>query len=535
MLIKLIADNSTTKVVYNTSNREEIKSFNKIIRGLISYIPPSVEWSDKYKTGAWDGKISLYDARNQEFPSGLTDYVMEQLLNNDIECDWEDKRNLPWENANYTADYGNRILRDYQIESAEKVKKYSRGIVYLATGAGKTAAMCNILTHVKCKPVTIIVPSISLLKQTATELENTMRESGEKITVGRIGGGSKDPRLNSVNVVTYQSALAAYNTSWLVSKKKLVENELAEDNIKKSIPELEAELIIARKSKKLKTVKKIEDQIIQKREILKYKHDTQQLLETSQVLIVDECHLAAEIIEFISKKAKNAYYKVGLSGTPWRESNDEIRIEGALGRILIKIKSSELIKRKILCKPTILMYRNTSDFYSKSYQESYTNNIVNSDYRNQLISKLASETFNNNIPTVILVERIEHGKILESMIEGALFVPGADKGEDDPDDNEKDYRKRTLNKLANNELILIATQWIYTGVDCPPIQHLILAGSSSSSITTYQQVGRALRLHPGKDFCIISDFYDTNKYLKSHSAQRKKTYKLEEEFEFKVV
>ena len=535
MLIKLIADNSTTKVVYNTVDRDAIKGLNKMIRGIVSYTVPSAEWSDKFKIGVWDGTISLYDGKNQEFPSGLTDLVLEKLTENGIECDWEDKRNFPWENANYTADYGGRSLRDYQIESADKIKKYSRGIVYLATGAGKSLAMCEMLTKLRCKPVTVIVPSISLLKQTADEIERTILEDGKPIKIGRVGGGFHDPKLDSINVCTYQSALAAYNVSWLVSKNKIVENNQAEDKIKKSIPELEQELSLARKAKKLKTVKKIEDQIIQKREILDYKQRTQQLLETSQVLIVDECHLAAEIIEFISKKSKNAYYKVGLSGTPWRESNDEIRIEGALGRILIRVKSSELIRRKILCKPTILMYKNTSDYYSKGYQESYSNNIVNSEYRNHLISRLATETFEHGIPTVILVERIEHGKILEQMIDGALFVPGASKGEDDPDDAEKDYRKRTLNKLANNELILIATQWIYTGVDCPPIQHLMLAGSSSSSITTYQQVGRALRNHPGKDFCIISDFYDTNKYLKSHSAQRKKTYKLEEEFDFKVV
>ena len=532
-MIRLIADNSTTKVVY--TDKTQIKSLNKLLRDIISYDSPNAEWSNKYKTGVWDGKISIYDSRNQEFPSGLVDYVVEQLEARNIECEWEDRRQLPWKNAKYEADFGTKSLRDYQINAAEKIKEHCRGIIYMCTASGKTFTIAKAISLINCKPIVIIVPSISLLKQTSSEIENVLFENGKNVSVGRIGGGFWNPLLNSINVCTYQSALAAYNTTWMVSKNKLIEDPTAGENVKKSIPELEEDLIKARKSKNLKSVKKIESQIIDKRKTLSNKQNFQQLLETCQVLIVDECHLAAEIIEFISKKAKNAYYKIGLSGTPWRQNNDEIRIEGALGRILLKVKSSELIKRKFLCKPTILMYKVESKYDAKSYQESYSKNIVNADNRNQIITDLASETFKHNIPTVILVERIEHGKILEELIPNSLFIPGADKGEDDPDDNEKDYRKRTLNKLANNELILIATQWIYTGVDCPPIQHLILAGSCSSSITTYQQVGRALRLYPGKEFCIISDFYDTNRYLRTHGAERKKTYKLEEEFDFKLV
>ena len=121
-------------------------------------------------------------------------------------------------------------------------------------------------------------------------------------------------------------------------------------------------------------------------------------------------------------------------------------------------------------------------------------------------------------------------------IEESVFVPGGDKGEVDPSDEEKNYRRRMLNSVENNEIILIATQWANVGVDAPKISCLILAGSNQSSVTTYQQVGRVLRcvgkdinesVKNGKPDEIIIDFMLEQKNLKSHCNMRKKVYRNE--------
>ena len=131
---------------------------------------------------------------------------------------------------------------------------------------------------------------------------------------------------------------------------------------------------------------------------------------------------------------------------------------------------------------------------------------------------------------------MEHGHILEGMIEDAVFVPGGDKGEVDPTDEEKNYRRRMLNAVENNEIILIATQWANVGVDAPKIACLILAGTNSSPVTTYQQVGRVLRcvgkdvedsIKNGKPEAIIIDFASSHKNLRSHVNMRKKVYRNE--------
>ena len=178
---------------------------------------------------------------------------------------------------------------------------------------------------------------------------------------------------------------------------------------------------------------------------------------------------------------------------------------------------------------------------AKTYQEVYSLNIVNNWERNYRIKQFAEELKANSKPTLILVERKEHGEILEGMIEDAVFVPGGDKGFDDPSDEEKNYRRRMLNAVENNDIVLIATQWANVGVDAPKISCLILAGSNQSSVTTYQQVGRVLRCvgkdiedskTNGKECAIIVDFYSNQKNLKTHSNMRKKVYKNERAWKF---
>ena len=66
------------------------------------------------------------------------------------------------------------------------------------------------------------------------------------------------------------------------------------------------------------------------------------------------------------------------------------------------------------------------------------------------------------------------------LIEASVFEPGGDKGVDDPTDEEKNYRRRMLNAVENNEIVLIATQWANVGVDAPKISVLVLAGSNQS-------------------------------------------------------
>jgi superfamily II DNA or RNA helicase len=253
-------------------------------------------------------------------------------------------------------------------------------------------------------------------------------------------------------------------------------------------------------------------------------------------LIIDEAHLAAVVTEEIGNQAKNAYYRLGLSATPFRTDNQEIRIEGTLGGKVCEVSASDLVERGFLVPPKIFVVNISTVEPGQTYHEVYNLNIINCWERNFRIKQFAEGMKAKGIPTLILVERMEHGNILEGMIEDAVFVPGGDKGEVDPTDEEKNYRRRMLNAVENNEIILIATQWANVGVDAPRIAGLILAGTNSSPVTTYQQVGRVLRcvgknveesIKNGKPEAVIIDFASSHKNLRSHVNMRKKVYKNE--------
>ncbi len=549
------------------------------LRNELSYKVPDSEWSAKFKTGQWDGKISLYVKRNQSFPTGLTLRVAKLFDELSIKYSFIDKRSKPERDYLLTCNFMGKDLRDYQMYSGDLALKNQRGMLALATGAGKTMTSCYIFHKLKVKPVVFIVPAIELLKQTQKEFEKYLRLDGQPVKVGIAGGGLCDINLDGINVITYQTALIAFDKKYVETNNKIIDDN---GEGSKSTSQLQKELELAlsayKKARHLASgklsdlyeqVEKAEEQGHKNAEQLRKKYereissivkvelaamkkcqsawDTRQniLFQKAQVrnviqncnaLIIDEAHLAAVVTEEIGNQAKNAYYRLGLSATPFRTDNQEIRIEGTLGGKICEVSASDLVERGYLVPPKIFVVNIDTVEPGQTYHEVYNLNIVNCWERNFRIKQFAEGMKAKGIPTLILVERMEHGNILEGMIEDAVFVPGGDKGEIDPSDEEKNYRRRMLNAVENNEIILIATQWANVGVDAPKISCLILGGTNSSPVTTYQQVGRVLRcvgkdvedsIKNGKPEAIIIDFASSHKNLRAHVNMRKKVYKNE--------
>jgi len=1026
-MVKLVIQNVNTKIVgsydLNPSKSEKI---HEAIRKELSYSVPAAEWSPAFKEGRWDGTISLYYKRNQTFPTGLTSRVTRVLKENNVEFTLSDQRTKPEADYPLTCDFKGKTLRFYQTAAGDTAAKYQRGVISAATGAGKTMLSCYILSQIKVRPVVFIVPSIDLLTQTQKEFEGYLRLNGETIKVGMAGDNVYDLNHDGINIVTYQTALAAFGEKYQEKGSKIVSisdprgsrikttkgleddvekaKELlqsakarAKDNLRHLKNELDNcsnELIsveqspVDTKDKKahatwLKECKRLEKNLSSKKraydkelklavgsaqqaydkalsalnkrhKAIENKASLRNLIENCSAFIVDEAHVAAVVIECLGQHASKAYYRIGLSvaaesfvelkggpfnggwvgtieeaynilsqsqlcsticadggyeiikphheevysrgwlntggfgwkpiksfirhkntkplkvfraggdflsltddhsifkampdndgksnivscrsedikqsdilvcddgsnwlehnqfdidmikviekspnkskiichfsndetktsfnkqiksqnglqfvdklsfnglscdtrlkisdfsfllglyigcgwitdnsvsfaihkdniegfmlnfknlehmvsrmsispilsdiaeikieswilsdifkywfgesnqiqkrlppecimswpledrkrilngiqescgysvksicsvklnshslardvlallrscgikgmitcldsdlsepnefgvnyidsqdnnegylfieapvkdveeevsnsqwvydfemhdhpsfvangflvhnsATPWREDNQEVRIEGALGKKIFEITASDLIDLGYLVPPMIYMIRINHVEHADDYADVYYKHVTNCWERNWRIKQCAESFKDSGRPVLILVERREHGEILEGMIKDAVFVPGGDKGEADPTDEEKNYRRRMLNKVEANEIILIATQWANVGIDAPAISTLILAGSGQSSVTTYQQIGRVLRCvgkdaqqsaENGKPDAIVIDFMDEQKSLRKHSLKRKKVYKRERAFTFKVI
>jgi superfamily II DNA or RNA helicase len=597
-MVSIVITNTRCKIVGDLHPEKEHQyAFHNMLREKCGYMVPNAEWSPAYKNNVWDGIISLYDKKAQSFPTGLLSNVLNALKSQGCEYRLVDNRIKPDINIKIDttfADYG-RSLYDYQINAVERAMSVTRGILALATGAGKTMTACELISRMSVSPVLFIVPSRSLLKQTQKEFVKYLKVEEKSAHVGMLGDGVFDINPNGVNVITYQTALAAFNEKFSESKNKIEVDELVGEGTKKTLDQLKAEFSFAEKAyNKAKAqasqhlaeaslhIEETESQIslandkekkvlekslsllqkdfdktfgnLIKNEITAYKKakaslDTRlrsienkrkirELFSNAQAVIVDEAHLAAIVIEALANHADRAYYRFGLSATPWREDNQEIRLEGCMGKKLVEVSPTFLIDRGFLVPPRIFMIPiSYSEQTVVNYADSYTKHITKCWERNYRIKQFAEAFQEEGKPVMIIVDRIEHGNILEDMIKGSVFVPGSDKGEDDPDDEEQDYRKRMLDACERNEIILIGTQWLNTGIDAPAISVLVMAGSTQASATVLQTVGRVIRSHKesGKTEAVVIDFMDSDKHMRKHSLARKRVYESESGFDLRVI
>ena len=118
------------------------------------------------------------------------------------------------------------------------------------------------------------------------------------------------------------------------------------------------------------------------------------------------------------------------------------------------------------------------------------------DYRNGIIAAICRIHEGDSI--LILVDNKEHGKKLESMIGGSVFVSSC---------TGKRSKKMDAFKSGSSK-ILIATSLADEGLDTPIAEVLIMATPGKAAGKVIQRTGRVLRPHPGKDKGIIYEFRD---------------------------
>jgi DNA repair protein RadD len=117
---------------------------------------------------------------------------------------------------------------------------------------------------------------------------------------------------------------------------------------------------------------------------------------------------------------------------------------------------------------------------------------------------------------IVLVDTKEHGKRLEALIDGAVFVASGTAG-----------RSRKLDAFKAGEVrCVVCTSLLEEGFDSPIASVLILAGTGKSARKAIQTTGRVLRPYDGKSQGIIYDFCDLGHgMLTAQHWQRRKVYR----------
>jgi superfamily II DNA or RNA helicase len=432
-----------------------------LLSELLSYFVMGYENMYSFKNKTWDGRSSMFDWTTGVFPSGFMDTVKLALVERGYEVTHVQKpMPVPMGNLYSTLksfDFTGRY--EYQVRNTEELTKRGGMISHLATGAGKTNAAA-IAIHRINRPTLVLTKRQPLMYQFAERLE------GFGFKVGLLGDNrsSIDPNLTVAMAQTINKRL------------------------EKGDPE-----------------------------IIEY-------LKTIEFIIGEEAHEVSDGTYWnVIRNCPNAYYKMALTATPFMRNNNEanMKLLAAFGPVGISVDEKTLIDRGILAKPVIKYARYDKPEklkFGSNYQKAVDTGIVNADTRNDAIVKEAVRAVQHDLPVLVLVQRKEHGKALQALLEASGLRCEYIFGE-----SKSDARSKALKRLETRKIdVLIGSSIVDVGVDVPAIGLVIMAGGGKAEVAYRQRIGRGLReKKKGPNLCFILDFRDEhNQYLLDHYKER---------------
>lgn len=459
----------------------------KAIKEKISYKDPTWEkrkWTLKYKP-KWDGIKSVYDGRKNRFMTGLLPIVKNNLKIKGFA--WKEVINIEPVEEPVISDFNLKGITyyDFQLDAIEKAIGAKRGVIKSPTGSGKTL-IAGGLCKAFGRDTLFLVDNVTLMYQTKASWEKYLPEL--KSQMGVVGDGVFKP-----NKITFATIQTLY--SGLKNKKKEVID----------------------------------------------------LLNRANVLIMDEAHDSiGESFVSVVCNCHNAEHRFAFTATPFMRDNPEefFILTGLYGSIIFEISLGELIEMGILAQPYFKFVEvNDEEGFSNQlnniflekqkklkhehedvkikYPEFYCAGITRNECRNEKILHYAKKMIEAKQKTIILVDKVEHGKNLLELFRNdgvnTQFISGKD---------ETEVRQDALDKLGDGKIYcLIATRVFNKGIDVPSINAIINASGGKSMPTFFQQIGRSMRKKEDNK-CYIIDFIDkVHKNLRDHSNARLKIVK----------
>ena len=446
------------------------------ISNLLKFELPYARHMPQYKLGRWDGTTTFFGLGGNGYLNHL-DVILPVLEECGVDIEEiDDQRQVHNFNfqpitENYWADKGKTwpvghpkagepiVLRDYQLDAVNGFMQHPQGLQELATGAGKTIITATL--SALCEPygrTLVIVPNKGLVVQTEEDYRNV------GLDVGVYFGDRKE--LNRTHTIcTWQSLN--------ILDKKSADSDL---------------LTLA------------------------------EFLDGVVCVIVDEVHMAkAEVLKkLLSQNMANAPIRWGLTGTVPKEDINFHSILATLGPVVNRISAHHLQEKGVLsqCHVNVVQLVDLPEF--RTYQEELKYLVSDKD-RMTYISNMC-KAIKESGNTLILVDRLDAGKLIEAAIPGAVFISGEVKLND---------RKEHYDEVRTADTkVIVATYGVAAvGLNIPRIFNLVLLEPGKSFVRVIQSIGRGIRKAEDKDFVQIWDITSTSKYAKRHLTERKKFYK----------
>ena len=251
-----------------------------------------------------------------------------------------------------------------------------------------------------------------------------------------------------------------------------------------------------------------------------------EFLEGITCVIVDEVHQAkADVLKnLLTRNLRSAPIRWGLTGTVPKAAHEFESIHASIGPVIGQISAKELQDKGVLsaCHVNVVQLADNVTYSDYQSELKYlTTNKARIEYIGKLLTQV-KESGN----TLILVDRISAGEMLQELIPGSAFVKGDVKLKD---------RKEAYDEIneGTNHVVIATYGVAAVGINIPRIFNLVLLEPGKSFVRVIQSIGRGVRKAKDKDFVQIWDITSNCKFAKRHLTQRKKFYK-EAEYPFTI-
>jgi|TARA_B100000959_G_scaffold277344_1_gene333754 superfamily II DNA or RNA helicase len=464
-----------------------------------TFFVPNYKFTPQFRNKLWDGKIRLFNMRDQSIYSGLFGYVKAFCIERNIELisilkEPPSKYNLP--GMDYPDDISwiknipiPWIPKDYQLEAIKHGLRTRSGLLVSPTASGKSLIIYLLMRYFLATnedKVLIIVPTTSLVKQMYGDFCQYADNDDDWFA-------TENCHEIMAGLYKYHNTKRVYISTW--------------------------------------------QSIYQQQKVY---------FQQFGMVIGDEAHnFKAKSLTSILTKCTEARYRFGLTGTLDGTQTHKLVLEGLFGPHKNITTSKALIDRGDLANLSIdiilLKHKEESckEVNGMKYQEE-VDYIVTCEARNKFIKNLALDQKGN---TLILFQYVEkHGEPLFRMIDEAVkgiwkmgkrkvfFVSGKV-----PADIREEIR--AITEKEKDAILVCSYGTFSTGVNIVNLNNIIFASPSKSQIRVLQSIGRGLR-KTDKDtklYDIADDLHWKSKknYTLNHSRNRVEIY-AKEKFKFKI-
>ena len=479
------------------ANIECERHLAKELSEFFTFFVPGHQFTPAFRNRIWDGKIRLFDSRNNNIYLGLLSYIEEFCKERNYTFEYDETRpdvedEFSIYHAKKFADSLNLhahgvpiTVEQHQLEAFVEAMQTRRKLLVSPTSSGKSLIIYllfrQLLDYQKLRGL-IIVPTTSLVEQLYSDFADysTNNEFSVEDNVHRIYQGKEKETKKSLTISTWQSLY------------KLPKEYFAQFDY----------------------------------------------------IIGDEAHLfKAQSLATIMTSCTNTKYRVGLTGTLDGTKTHKLVLEGLFGRAKHVITTRELIDSgkvsDFQIKCLVLKHDDASckNLQSKTYQDEIQY-LISNESRNKFIKNLAISLGTNTLVLYQMVDK--HGQILYDLIRNTeklgqrkvFFVHGGTETSDREE-------IRRIMEVENDAIVVASYGTFSTGINIRNLHNIIFASPSKSRVRNLQSIGRGLRKSEGKEIATLYDIADDLRvkqhmnFTLKHFVERVKIY-TEEKFPFKI-